>query len=223
MTVTKSGTPDAGLPGAAMLAIARAQKAIPLHVAHAASALSTCSGATRSFGARTAGLADDRITVRAFAGDASGTETTTIDLCEAGDIDMGFHLKSTMAPEVQKPAFLESLPAFKGFKLRMSKSPAAGPPGRALSALPVAVPRPGTHAAIGTGLIDGAENTPDWYVASRHIEITKDFHRTNHPVGTIAARAGAGTRERIPPKRMGTPGRPSGKAENCSFRALDKI
>jgi TRAP-type transport system periplasmic protein len=257
MVVTRRGMLGAGLSGVAMLtmpAIARAQKTTQLRVAHATSNQSTYSKATRFFGARIAELTDSRITVREFAGGTLGSETTTIDLYGSGDIDIGFHLTSAMAPAVQKLAFLDSafmftslehwkrfayspefrsivdgyfsssnkpyrigmvglggarhvytrerlldsLQVFKGFKLRLPESPVAGRLWRALGTVPIAVPWPETYTAIETGLVEGAENTPNWYVDSRHIEVAKNFHSTNHLVGTIIALVGTGTRERIP-------------------------
>lgn len=238
----------------AMPALARAQEVITLRVAHATSNQSTYSMATRDFGERVERLTDGRIKVREFAGGTLGSETTTIDLYGSGDIDLGFHLTSAMAPAVRKLAFLDSafmfssldhwkrfayspefrsladgyfteldkpyrvamvglggarhvytrerilhsLAAFDGFRLRLPESPVAGRLWRALGTIPTAVPWPETYTAIETGLVEAAENTPNWYVDSRHIEVAKNFHWTNHLVGTIICLVANGTREKIP-------------------------
>ena len=238
----------------AMPALVQAQEVLTLRVAHATSNQSTYSKATRDFGERIERLSNGRIKVREFGGGTLGSETTTIDLYASGDIDMGFHLTSAMAPAVRKLAFmdsafmfssldhwkrfayspdfrsmadgyfteldkpyrvamvglggarhvytrkrvLDSLAAFEGFKLRLPESPVAGRLWRALGTIPTAVPWPETYTAIETGMVEGGENTPNWYVDSRHIEVAKNFHWTNHLVGTIICLVATGTKEKIP-------------------------
>lgn len=247
------------LGGAAAFAIAaptvlRAQQKITLRVAHATSTQSTYSFATNYFGQRIEELTEGRIAVREFAGGILGSETTSIDLYGEGDIDMGFHLNSAMAPAVREMAFLDSafmfdsldhwknfayseafretlngylaghkkpyrmgmvglggarsiytsskiissLEDFRGFRIRLPESPVAGRVWRELGSIPTAVPWPDTYAAIETGLVEGGENTPNWYVDSRHIEVAKQFHWTNHLIGTIICLIGDRTMQRVP-------------------------
>lgn len=240
--------------GLAMPGILRAQEVTTLRVAHATSTQSTYSQATRHFAARIGELSGGRIAVKEFAGGVLGSETTSIDLYGAGDIDLGFHLTSAMAPALREVSFLDSafmfgsldhwrrfayspelrtildgymaaqskpyrvgmiglggarniytsskiigsVHDFSGLKIRLPESPVAGRVWRQLGAIPTAVPWPDTYSAIETGLVEGAENTPNWYVDSRHIEVAKNFHWSNHLIGTIVCMVGAGTAERIP-------------------------
>lgn len=238
----------------AMPGVLRAQSSITLRIAHGTSAQSSYSKATRFFGDRVKELTDSQISYKEFGGGTLGSETSTLDLYEAGDIDMGFHFTSAMAPAVKKLGFLDvpflfadldqwkafayspefkamfdgyleetnkpyrsaviglsgarnvytrdvvidSIDKFNGLKLRLPESAVAAKLWRALGTIPTAVPWPDAYTAIETGLVQGAENTPNWYLDARHIEVAKNYHYTNHLVGTAIMLVGVHTLEKIP-------------------------
>lgn len=235
-------------------AIAQGQSTITLRIAHATSGQSSYAKAAQFFGERITELTNGQITYREFGGGTLGTETSTLDLYEAGDIDMGFHFTSAMAPAVKKLGFLDvpflfnnldhwnkfayspefrtifdgyleeagkpyraaaiglsgarnvytrdvvldSIDKFSGLKLRLPESAVAAKLWRALGTIPTAVPWPDAYTAIETGLVQGAENTPNWYLDARHIEVAKNYHWTNHLVGTAIMLVGVHTLEKIP-------------------------
>jgi len=237
----------------AMPTILRAQT-MTLRIAHSTSAQSSYSKATRFFGDRVGELTDGQIGYKEFGGGTLGSETSTLDLYDAGDIDMGFHFTSAMAPAVKKLGFLDvpflfgnlghwekfayspefkamldgyleeankpyrsaviglsgarnvytrdvvidDIEKFNGLKLRLPESAVAAKLWRALGTIPTAVPWPDAYTAIETGLVQGAENTPNWYVDARHIEVAKNYHFTNHLVGTAIMLVGVHTLEKIP-------------------------
>lgn len=244
----------AGIGAVAAPAVLRAQGKITLRIAHSTSAQSSYSKAANHFGSRVSELTDGLIDIREFGGAMLGTETSTLDLYGAGDIDMGFHFTSAMAPAVPKLGFLDvpflfrdmdhwkasalspdfktmfdsyleqtnkpyraaviglsgarnvytrsavldDISGFDGLKLRLPESAVAARLWRALGTIPVAVPWADAYTAIETGLVEGAENTPNWYFDSRHIEVAKNYHYTNHLVGTAIMLVGTRTLERIP-------------------------
>ncbi|KLK94216.1 hypothetical protein AA309_04460 [Microvirga vignae] len=248
----------AAASGIGMPTVLRAQGTIQLRIAHGTSAQSSYAKATRHFGDRLRELTGGRITVREFGGGTLGTETTTLDLYDAGDIDMGFHFTSAMAPAVKRLGFLDvpflfqgmdhwktfayspefksifngyleaerkpyraaviglsgsrnvytrnvvidSIDKFNGLKLRLPESAVAAKLWRALGAIPTAVPWPDVYTAIETGLVQGAENTPNWYLDARHIEVAKNYHFTNHLIGTAIMLVGTGTLKKIPADLM---------------------
>lgn len=257
MNITKREFLAGTAAAAAVLAaptILRAQGTMTLRIAHSTSSESSYSKAANFFGKRVGELTNGEIGIREYGGATLGTETSTLDLYEAGDIDMGFHFTSAMAPAVPKLGFLDvpflfqdlphwerfalsadfktmfdgmleeankpyraaviglsgarnvytrsvildDIAKFEGLKLRLPESAVAAKLWRALGTIPTAVPWADAYAALETGLVEGAENTPNWYFDARHIEVAKNYHYTNHLVGTAIMLIGTGTMSRIP-------------------------
>lgn len=227
---------------------------VTLRVAHATSPDSSYAKATQFLADRLDELTEGRIAVREFGGGSLGSETTTIDLYETGDIDLGFHFTSAMAPVVERMGFfdapflfddfdhwqramvsdeakeimqgyldegnkpfsiamiglsgerniytkgtvLDNMEDLQGFSIRVPESPIAARVWRTLGLVPTAVPWPDVYSALEAGLVDGAENTPNWYFDSRHIEVAKNYHWTRHLFGTAIVLVGKDTLDRIP-------------------------
>jgi TRAP-type C4-dicarboxylate transport system substrate-binding protein len=86
---------------------ASAQDTITLRLAHGTSPESTYAKTTEFLSQRLDELTDGRIKIREFGGGSLGSETSTLDLYGTGDIDMGFHFTSAMAPVVKEMGFFD--------------------------------------------------------------------------------------------------------------------
>jgi TRAP-type transport system periplasmic protein len=229
-----------------------AQDKITFRLAHGTSPQSSYSKAAKFFDKRLQELTGGRIAIREFGGGTLGTETSTLDLYAAGDLDMGFHFTSAMAPAVpqyglldvpflfasmdhwKKIAFspqfraaldsyitnkpyqiavvglsgarniyskdrkLETFEALQGMKLRVPESAVAAKVWRAVGAVPTTIPWTDVYSAIETGVVSGAENTPNWYIDARHIEVAKQYNWTNHLIGTSLLLIGKESVKKIP-------------------------
>lgn len=86
---------------------ANAQDTITLRLAHATSPESTYAKTAGFLAERLDELTDGQIKIREFGGGSLGSETSTLDLYGTGDIDMGFHFTSAMAPVVKEMGFFD--------------------------------------------------------------------------------------------------------------------